>query len=105
MPVDDLNGRHLIATVAITRRSALATLWSAMREDRDVVSLAEVFPPGVRPEEYAEVQCREFVESRQVAAAAPAQAVDSRSRSPGAALGSSASSSDPRPKGYWRWAT
>lgn len=75
VPVDDLNGRYLIATVSLSRRSALATLWSALREDREVVSVRDVFPAGVRPEEYSRAQRRVFDESRRVAAAAAARAV------------------------------
>ena len=75
VPVDDLNGRYLIATVSLSRRSALTTLWSALREDRDVVPLRDVFPPGVRPEEYGRVQRQVFDESRRVAAGAAARAV------------------------------
>ncbi|MEW6473807.1 MAG: site-2 protease family protein [Actinomycetota bacterium] len=75
VPVDDLNGRYLIATVSLSRRSALTTLWSALREDRDVVPVQHVFPPGVRPEEFSRVQRQVFDESRRVAAAAAARAV------------------------------
>jgi PDZ domain-containing secreted protein/Zn-dependent protease len=75
VPVDDLSGRYLIATVSISRRSALGTLWSALREDRDVVSVRDVYPPGVRPEEYGRVQRQVFDESRRIAAAAAAGAV------------------------------
>lgn len=74
VPVDDLSGRYLIATVSLNRRSALGTLWAALREDRDVVSLRDVYPPGVPPEEYGRVQRQVFRESRQVAAAAAARA-------------------------------
>ena len=74
-PVDDLNGRYLVATVSLSRRSALTTLWSALREDRDVVALRDVFPPGIRPEEYGRIQRQVFDESRRVAAAAAARAV------------------------------
>jgi PDZ domain-containing secreted protein len=74
IPVDDLDGRYLIATVSLSRRSALATLWSALREDRDVVPVQDVFPPGVRPTEYSRLQRKVFDESRRVAAAAAARA-------------------------------
>lgn len=74
-PVDDLNGRYLIATVSMRQRSALGTLWSALREDRDVVSVQDVYPPGVPPEEYGRLQRQIFDESRRIAAAAAARAV------------------------------
>lgn len=75
VPVDDLNGRYLIATVSLSRRSALVTLWSALREDRDVVPVQDVYPPGVPPGDYGRVQREIFAESRRVAAAAAARAV------------------------------
>ncbi|HYH51477.1 MAG TPA: site-2 protease family protein, partial [Acidimicrobiia bacterium] len=75
VPVDDLNGRYLIATVSLSRRSALTTLWSALRDDRDVVPYQDVFPLGVDPEEYSRAQRQVFHESRRVAAAAAARAV------------------------------
>jgi PDZ domain-containing secreted protein/Zn-dependent protease len=74
-PVDELNGRYLITAVSVSRRSALATVWSALRGDREVVPLSEFSPPGVPPAEYARIQRQAFQESRRIAAAAAAAAV------------------------------
>lgn len=74
-PVDEVNGRYLITTVRLSRPSALGLLWAALREDREVLAVSELTPPGVSPEQYSETQRRVFVESRQLAAAAAAQAV------------------------------
>jgi len=74
-PVDDLNGRYLITTVSLSRRSALGTVWSALRGDREIVALSDLYPPGVRPAEYGRIQRQVFQESRRVAAAAAARAV------------------------------
>lgn len=73
VPVDDLDGRYLLTTVSLTRRSALVTLWSALRDDRDVVALREVYPPGIPAEEYSRVQREVFRETRQIAAVAAAR--------------------------------
>lgn len=74
VPVDDLSGRYLITTVLLSRTNALGTLWAALSEDRDVVSVDDLYPPGVEREEYSAIQRRVFVESRNVAAAAAARA-------------------------------
>lgn len=74
-PVDNLQGRYLMATVHLGRPSALGALWASLRSDREVIPVSKLAPPGVSVERYAEMQRRVFVESRQLAAAAAAQAV------------------------------
>ena len=74
-PVDDLRGRYLMATVGLSRPSALGALWASLRSDREVIAVSKLTPPGVSVDRYAEMQQRVFVESRQLAAAAAARAV------------------------------
>lgn len=75
VPVDDLNGRYLISTVRLSQASALRTLWASLRSDREVVPISALLPPGVSSEEYVRAEREVFRESREIAAAAAAQAV------------------------------
>lgn len=73
-PVTPLNGTYLAATVTLERQTALGTLLSAVRPDREVVRASAVLPAGVPPQEYFRQQHALYEQSRRLAAAAAAQA-------------------------------
>jgi PDZ domain-containing secreted protein/Zn-dependent protease/CBS domain-containing protein len=72
--VTEVNGDYQLTAVSLGRANALGTLVAWVRPDREVIPIDEVIPPGVDPQEYDESQRELFDESRQVAAAAAAQA-------------------------------
>jgi PDZ domain-containing secreted protein/Zn-dependent protease len=70
----DPSGPYLLTSVRLTQSHALGTLWSALRNDREVVAIGDVLPSGVDPDAYAELQKDVFADSRQLAAVAAARA-------------------------------
>lgn len=73
VPTEDVNGRYLLTSVRLEQPNGLEALASFVRGD-DVLSTAEVFPPGIGEGNYFRRQQDVFRESRILAAAAAAEA-------------------------------
>jgi Lon-like protease len=80
---DELNGTYVLATVTLERPTAFDALLAFVDADRDVVSEASLFPEGTSQEDYLREQQQVFQESRELAAAAAAEAVGMKVRAKG----------------------
>jgi PDZ domain-containing secreted protein/Zn-dependent protease/predicted transcriptional regulator len=74
VPTDELTGTYLLTSVRLARPNGLGVLFALLAQDREVVPVSQVVPPGVERDEYFRRQREVFDQSRVVAAAAAAQA-------------------------------
>ena len=75
VPTDPIDGKYVLATVALERPTAFGAMVALFDDDKEVVSESSLFPEGVDEREYLQEQQQVFEESRQIAAAAAADAV------------------------------
>lgn len=68
------SGPYIATSVRLDQPSALGLLIAAIRQDREIVPLGDVLPAGISSDEADRLQQQLFVDSRQLAAAAAAEA-------------------------------
>jgi PDZ domain-containing secreted protein/Zn-dependent protease/CBS domain-containing protein len=74
VPTETPTAPYLLTSVRLSQPSALGLLVAAIRNDREVIALADVVPSSISPGELEDIEQQMFLDSQQMAAAAAATA-------------------------------